>query len=188
MTRDGRNTLIESLAHQEGVRSRDPATTRAVAGSGTGDSPKGDTDEGAAAQTAGRSIVADTAHAPQNIYEICAYGRHPRGPACSDTVSGPKKRFVWQQPDGSSGLDRSVSELPLYGTEQLPDLKSGRLVVVTEGEKAAGALRVRDIPAVGTVTGAAGCPTDDVLATLDSFDVAVWPDADPQGHKHARSC
>ena len=72
MTRDGRNTLIESLAHHEGVRSRDPATTRAVAGSGTGDSPKGDTDEGAAAQTTGRSIVADTAHAPQHIYEICA--------------------------------------------------------------------------------------------------------------------
>ena len=93
---------------------------------------------------------------------------------------------MWQQPDGSSGLaDRSVSELPLYGTEQLPDLKSGRLVVVTEGEKAADALRVLGIPAVGTVTGAAGCPSDDVLATLDSFDVAVWPDADPQGRKHA---
>ena len=186
MTRDGRNTLIESLAHQEGVRSRDPATTRAVAGSGTGDSPKGDTDEGAAAQTAGRSIVADTAHAPQNIYEICAYDGTPVALHVRIQSPGQKKRFVWQQPDGSSGLaDRSVSELPLYGTEQLPDLKSGRLVVVTEGEKAADALRVRDIPAVGTVTGAAGCPSDDVLATLDSFDVAVWPDADPQGHKHA---
>ena len=102
------------------------------------------------------------------------------------SLRAKKKRFVWQQPDGSSGLaDRSVSELPLYGTEQLPDLKSGRLVVVTEGEKAADALRVLGIPAVGTVTGAAGCPSDDVLATLDSFDVAVWPDADPQGRKHA---
>ena len=102
------------------------------------------------------------------------------------SLRGRKKRFVWQQPDGSSGLNgRSVSELPLYGTEQLPGLKSGRLVVVIEGEKAAGALRVRDIPAVGTVTGAAGCPSAEVLATLDSFDVAVWPDADPQGHKHA---
>ena len=30
-----------------------------------------------AAQTAGRSIVADTAHAPQNIYEICAYDGTP---------------------------------------------------------------------------------------------------------------
>ena len=186
MTRDGRNTLIESLAHQEGVRSRDPATTRAVAGSGTGDSPKGDTDEGAAAQTAGRSIVADTAHAPQNIYEICAYDGTPVALHVRIQSPGQKKRFVWQQPDGSSGLaDRSVSELPLYGTEQLPGLKSGRLVVVTEGEKAADALRVRDIPAVGTVTGAAGCPSADVLATLDRFDVAVWPDADPQGHKHA---
>ena len=44
---------------------------------------------------------------------------------------------------------------------------------------------VRDIPAVGTVTGATGCPSDDVLAKLDGFDVAVWPDADPQGRKHA---
>ena len=139
-----------------------------------------------AAQTAGRSIVADTAHAPQNIYEICADDGTPVALHVRIQSPGQKKRFVWQQPDGSSGLaDRSVSELPLYGTEQLPDLKSGRLVVVTEGEKAADALRVRDIPAVGTVTGAAGCPSDDVLATLDSFDVAVWPDADPQGHKHA---
>ena len=186
MTRDGRNTLIESLAHQEGVRSRDPATTRAVAGSGTGDSPKGDTDEGAAAQTAGRSIVADTAHAPQNIYEICAYDGTPVARHVRIQSPGRKKRFVWQQPDGSSGLaDRPVSDLPLYGTEQLPGLKSGRLVVVTEGEKAADALSGRDIPAVGTVTGAAGCPSDEVLATLDRFDVAVWPDADPQGRKHA---
>ena len=139
-----------------------------------------------AAQTAGRSIVADTAHAPQTIYEICADDGTPVALHVRIESPGQKKRFVWQQPDGSSGLaDRSVSELPLYGTEQLPDLKSGRLVVVTEGEKAADALRVRDIPAVGTVTGAAGCPSDDVLATLDRFDVAVWPDADPQGHKHA---
>ena len=105
-----------------------------------------------AAQTAGRSIVADTAHAPQNIYEICAYDGTPVALHVRIQSPGQKKRFVWQQPDGSSGLaDRSVSELPLYGTEQLPDLKSGRLVVVTEGEKAADALRVRDIPAVGTV-------------------------------------
>ena len=186
MTRDGRNTLIESLAHQEGVRSRDPATTRAVAGSGTGDSPKGDTDEGAVAQSVGRSIVADTAHAPQTIYEIHALDDTLVALHIRIQSPGQKKRFVWQQPDGSSGLhDWSVSELPLYGTEQLPGLESGRLVVVTEGEKAAGALRVLGIPAVGTVTGAAGCPSDDVLATLDGFDVAVWPDADTQGRKHA---
>ena len=145
MTRDGRDTLIKSLAHQEGVR---------------------------------------------NTYEICADDGALVALHVRIQSPGQKKRFVWQQPDGSSGLHvRSVSELPLYGTEQLPeqlpDLKSGRLVVVTEGEKAADALRALHIPAVGTVTGAAGCPSDDVLATLDSFDVAVWPDADPQGHKHA---
>ena len=42
MTCDARDTLIDSLANQEGVRTRDRATTRAVAGSGTGDSPEGD--------------------------------------------------------------------------------------------------------------------------------------------------
>ena len=141
MTRDGRDTLIESLSHQEGVR---------------------------------------------NTYKICAYDGTLVALHVRIQSPGQKKRFVWQQPDGSSGLHvRSVSELPLYGTERLPGLKSGRLVVVTEGEKAADALRRRDIPAVGTVTGAAGCPSDDVLATLDRFDVAVWPDADPQGRKHA---
>ena len=170
MTRDGRNTLIESLAHQEGVRTRDRATTRAVAGSGTGDSPEGDTDEGVVAQLAGRSIVADTAPAPQNTYKIRALDGTLVALHVRIQSPGRKKRFVWQQPDGSRGLNgRSVSELPLYGTEQLPDLKSGRLVVVTEGEKAAGALRVRDIPAVGTVTGAAGCPSADVLATARQF-------------------
>ena len=141
MTRDGRDTLIESLSHQEGVR---------------------------------------------NTYKICAYDGTLVALHVRIQSPGQKKRFVWQQPDGSSGLHvRSVSELPLYGTERLPGLKSGRLVVVTEGEKAADALRRRDIPAVGTVTGAAGCPSADVLATLDRFDVAVWPDADPQARKHA---
>ena len=77
-----------------------------------------------AAQTAGRSIVADTAHAPQNIYEICADDGTPVALHVRIQSPGQKKRFVWQQPDGSSGLaDRSVSELPLYGTEQLPDLQ-----------------------------------------------------------------
>ena len=140
MIRDDRDTLIEPLAHQEGVR---------------------------------------------KIYRICADDGAPVALHVRIQSPGQKKRFVWQQPDGSSGLSRSVSELPLYGTEQFPDLKSGRLVVVTEGEKAADALRVLGIPAVGTVTGAAGCPSDDVLATLDGFDVAVWPDADTQGRKHA---
>ena len=129
MTRDGRDTLIKSLAHQEGVR---------------------------------------------NTYEICADDGALVALHVRIQSPGQKKRFVWQQPDGSSGLHvRSVSELPLYGTEQLPeqlpDLKSGRLVVVTEGEKAADALRALHIPAVGTVTGAAGCPSDDVLAALDRF-------------------
>ena len=140
MTRDGRDTLIESLAHQEGVR---------------------------------------------KTYRICADDGAPVARHVRIQFPGQKKRFVWQQPDGSSGLSRSVYELPLYGTEQLPSLESGRLVVVTEGEKAADALRRRDIPAVGTVTGATGCPSDDVLATLDRFTFAVWPDADPQGRKHA---
>ena len=131
----------------------------------------------------GRSTMTTAARV---VYEIRDRGgtlvaRHVR----SQRPDG-RKTFFWQRSNGSSGLGGvAVVDLPLYGSERLVPLKAGALIVVTEGEKAADALLALDIPAVGTVTGAAGCPSDEVLATLDRFDVAVWPDADPQGRKHA---
>ena len=131
----------------------------------------------------GRSTMTTAARV---VYEIRDWGgtlvaRHVR----SHWPDG-RKTFFWQRSDGSRGLGGvAVVDLPLYGSERLRPLKAGALIVVTEGEKAADALLALGIPAVGTVCGAAACPSDDVLATLDSFAVAVWPDADPQGRKHA---
>ena len=96
---------------------------------------------------------------------------------------------MWQQPDGSSGLNgRPVVELPLYGTERIPTFPAGSLVVIAEGEKATDALRKREFRALGSVTGSSTCPADTVLRSLDGFEVAVWPDNAADGRKHADAC
>ena len=84
---------------------------------------------------------------------------------------------------GARGSSR-IADLPLYGSERLVVVKAGDLVVVTEGEKDADALLALDIPAVGTVTGSSGCPSDDVLEILAGFSVAVWPDLARDGRAH----
>ena len=141
MTRDGRDTLIESLAHQEGVR---------------------------------------------NTYKICAYDGTLVALHVRIQSPSQKKRFVWQQPGGSSGLHgRPVSELPLYRTERIPTYTPGSLVVIAEGEKDTDALLTRGFRALGSVTGSATCHADPVLATLAGFEVAVWPDNDEVGREHA---
>ena len=132
----------------------------------------------------GRSTMTTAARV---VYEIRDRGgtlvaRHVR----SQRPDG-RKTFFWQRSNGSSGLGGvAVVDLPLYGSERLVPLKAGALIVVTEGEKAADALLALDIPAVGTVTGAAGCPSDEVLATLDRFDVAVWARCRPAGPQARR--
>ena len=104
-----------------------------------------------------------------------------------DFPTGEKACF-WRQPNGTSGLGgRAVITLPFYGSEQLADLKPGDLVFVTEGEKAADAVRAHGLTVVGTVTGAgegSKPPDDAVLATLKDFTVAAWPDADDGGRQH----
>ncbi|MBI2890776.1 MAG: hypothetical protein HYY13_08320, partial [Nitrospirae bacterium] len=72
--------------------------------------------------------------------------------------------------------------LPLYGTERLRDV-SGPIVLV-EGEKAADALNAAGVRAVGSVTGASGTPTDEVLRSLAGRDVYLWPDNDDEGRAH----
>ena len=96
-----------------------------------------------------------------------------------------KKTFTWELPDGTKGLGgRAAKTLPLYRSETLRALKPGAMVIVTEGEKAADALAALEFAVVGTVTGASGLPSDDVLRTLDGFHVVMWPDADVTGRKH----
>ncbi len=99
--------------------------------------------------------------------------------------------FVWRRPSGEKGLGgRKAAELPLY---KLPELLAAKadgvgdeapLVVVCEGEKACDAARALGFVAVGTVTGASGCPSDESLRPLVGCRVALWPDADAPGRAH----
>jgi hypothetical protein len=98
------------------------------------------------------------------------------------------KSFTWLGPDGSTGLNgtRSV-ELSLYRSESLPNLAESAPVVLVEGEKCADALAAVLGPKVGvlaTVTGAAACPSDEVLSVLAGRRVVLWPDADQPGRQH----
>ncbi|MEX1194409.1 MAG: DUF3631 domain-containing protein [Dehalococcoidia bacterium] len=101
-----------------------------------------------------------------------------------DLLDG-SKTFVWARPDGSVGLGGvPARELPLYGSERLPELADGARIVLTEGEKSTQALRPRGIAAVGTVCGAASTPGDDALRPLARLAVTLWPDNDDPGHAH----
>jgi hypothetical protein len=96
-----------------------------------------------------------------------------------------RKTFTWRDPSGKPGLGgRPVAELPLYRTEKLRDLPPGSPVVVCEGEKATEAVEAMGLAAVGTVTGANGCPVPEVLEVLRPFRVFLWPDNDPAGQRH----
>jgi len=97
----------------------------------------------------------------------------------------PKKDLWWEKPDGAASQGHVQAELlPLYGTDALKEIKPHAPVVVTEGEKAADALRRLNIAAVGTVTGAGGLPCKKALAPLVGHVVCLWPDNDEGGRKH----
>src|SRR5262249_51947997 len=98
---------------------------------------------------------------------------------------GKSKDCVWERPDGRKGLGGTKTcDLPLYGAHTLATLAPGTTTVVTEGEPPRDALMTRGIPAVGTVTGAASIPSQDVLRVLLGYDVVCWPDADVPGRHH----
>jgi hypothetical protein len=97
-----------------------------------------------------------------------------------DTAAG--KRFIWRQPDGTSGLGGlPLTDLPLYGMHRLDHRST---VVICEGEKAAQSLMDRGVQAVGTVTGAASTPGPAALAELTGRSVVLWPDNDDVGRAH----
>jgi len=123
--------------------------------------------------------------ARETIYVIrAADGRPVAEHVRMDRPAG--KRMWWRLPGarrtGLGGV--RTCDLPLYGTDRLRELPDGATVVATEGERAADALTARGIAAVGTVTGASGTPSDDVLRVLVGRDVVLWPDADDAGRGH----
>ena len=94
------------------------------------------------------------------------------------------KSVWWTLPDGTPKLNRPAASLPVYGVEALGGTEDGSEVVVVEGEPARDALTGRGVLAVGTVTGADGCPDDAALRPLVRLVPILWPDSDGPGLLH----
>ncbi len=101
------------------------------------------------------------------------------------------KGYAWRQPDGTKGLGgRRAADLPLYGLGDLQravadaEGDDAPTVVVCEGERATDAALALGLVAVGTVTGASSCPSDEPLRVLSGSRVILWPDADDPGRQH----
>jgi replicative DNA helicase len=100
---------------------------------------------------------------------------------------GGDKEFRWQNPDGSWTLPPGTTTTPLYGAEVVAAADKNWAVVVTEGEKAADALRslnFRGAVVVGTVTGAHAPVSPIALEPLQGRRVYLWADADEPGRAH----
>ena len=102
-------------------------------------------------------------------------------------VSGGRKKFIWKRPNGADGLDGiAVEDLPLYGIHRLGEWPGDTVLLGVEGEKATDAVTAAGFCAVGTVTGASGTPSRDVLAALAGRAVLLWPDNDDAGRAHMK--
>ena len=120
------------------------------------------------------------------IYRIKdAAGRHIADHVREEKPDGDKE-YRWRLPDGTWGLNGTkLSELPLYGAEQVAAWNHDDLVVVVEGEKAQAAMDRTDyFNVLGTVCGASATPGLGALEILRSFRVCLWPDNDDAGRTH----
>ena len=97
-------------------------------------------------------------------------------------TEGNGKTFRWWR-NGWSIKPYGSTDAPLYGSESLT--ANVDLVWITEGEKAADALRAIQLTALGTVCGAGSTPCDEVLIPIISRAkrIALWPDADADQSK-----
>lgn len=77
----------------------------------------------------------------------------------------------------------ALSDL-VYGGELVVRGHPDSTYVLTEGEKAADAVRDAGYVGVGTVCGASSTPSDAVLGMFRDRHVVLWPDADLVGAGH----
>jgi putative DNA primase/helicase len=102
-------------------------------------------------------------------------------------MDGPDGKRLWWEREGRKGLGGlPLADLPLYCAHLVARWSPGSVIVVTEGEKSCDALLSRGIPALGTVTGASGCPGREALEVLRDRPVVLWPDHDETGAAHMR--
>src|SRR5215218_6325364 len=122
---------------------------------------------------------------PENAVQRTTYkikdaaGRHVADHVREDKPDGDKE-CRWRQPNGTWGLNGTrLSELPLYGSEQVSTWNRDDLIVVVEGEKARDALdHANYLYALGTVCGATVTPGVEALEVLRGRRVCLWPDND----------
>ena len=90
-----------------------------------------------------------------------------------------EKDYYWTQHG-----ERGAANMPLYNLSALLAAPADARVYVIEGESACEALALRNVLAVGTVTGAHAIPCDESLGPLVGHEVALWPDNDEPGRRH----
>lgn len=112
--------------------------------------------------------------------ETVAYIRRDQ---VDDRTGLAHKNFYVRRADGTliDANDIEPADWPLYGID---DLDGDGAIVVTEGMRAANALRECGIPAVGTLTGANQTPSVQALLPLEGRDIVLWPDNDTVGVAH----
>lgn len=99
---------------------------------------------------------------------------------------GEGKGTWWELPNRKPGLGGlKTADLPLYRSEHVADYPPGLNIYLTEGEADSDALTEAGYYAVGTVTGAGGCPSAASLEVLRGRDVVMWRDDDASGLEHA---
>jgi putative DNA primase/helicase len=101
------------------------------------------------------------------------------------------KGFRWGLPNGKMGLGGiKASELPLYGTQEIPRFDRSHWIYINEGEKATDALKALGVQALGTITGASNKEghNPQTLEVLRGCKVALFPDNDPDqgGLRHMK--
>lgn len=90
------------------------------------------------------------------------------------------KSVIWRTASGRPGLgDHRLEDLVYVDRVPLP----ARLVV-TEGERAADAVRAAGFAVAGTVCGAGASPGPTVIELFTGCHVTLWPDADRTGFDH----
>lgn len=111
----------------------------------------------------------------------------PKGKVLAEHVreDKPDGKVMWWERNGKNGLaGLPAASLPLYRGAHVAAADPRVPVVVCEGEAAAEAAAELGLLAVGTVTGADGTPSDDVLLPLKGHVVWLWPDNDDAGRQH----
>lgn len=101
-------------------------------------------------------------------------------------ISHKKKDLRWERNGKPTLGGLSPRDLPLYGSQNVPSFSANRPTFITEGIKDCEALQGLQLQALGTVTGAEGQPSRQVLETLKGLWVVLWPDHDQAGYKHMR--